>query len=755
MIERSLFNHYKLTLESQIKAVLARDGKDGSESTVVALHCAQMKEWGIRGGNIEFRPIQDDKRDTRLKFITKIWEANDMKQRLDYISDVFTCRGEILWLFLPHPEKRGEYQIEFFTGGLNNPDPQYKVFYKPGGREIDRALITYSYNQELPGGFGGQKIWVKIVVTPERIYQSESLNKPLLGRAEAYQTIPYNYGAFLETNQATNSYENPFAPYLPIKISKNNPRQLGQQGVDDFYQIKELIEKQEELVMKAHKNLRMFSNPIFVTTRSANEVLSQEAAPNTWAAANRYVDMSGDMFSGSTHPSDSPAWGMQRTPFGLTSTSTTEGSLDTVIGNVGERERFGFIQADAVSGDQNLWIRQQRELIHWILGGIDPLAGISAGATFGEIKTLFGRVQNTADKKSQGLFGTHGIAGIFELILYREEQIFKNWLFATLVTFYSKEFGGLTSPAQLSDEICQQLWSLKESGEFSMPGEHQGLVPLGDREVIWRYTREVFQNTTREALDRSIEARNQREDGLSQEWVLRNQYPNMTDQEIRNAMSGFSPRVVQNAAIGINTMMQLFQQFMTIPDPENPKAPWGMRLGVPQLLEQAMHTLQKEISYGTPVYEPAEEPAKPTSLAEVLLNFNPVLNQGINTNVPILPTGNFPASNGGELPYSSPLPSMGLPTTWGGFSRSAQQSGQFGGFAQGARGAIPNPGATVSQPNRATGDGISGAIPNPYNRPNSRPATAIGTAGELDPSLWSLYEPQLRAILTALKQSRS
>jgi hypothetical protein len=88
------------------------------------------------------------------------------------------------------------------------------------------------------------------------------------------------------------------------------------------------------------------------------------------------------------------------------------------------------------------------------------------------------------------------------------------------------------------------------------------MLPTGDREVMWRYTREVFQNTTREELDRSIAARNEREDGLSQEWVLRKQYPNMTDQEIKNAMSGFSPRVVQNAAVGIQTTLQLFQQFL-------------------------------------------------------------------------------------------------------------------------------------------------------------------------------------------------
>ncbi len=56
-----------MSLESLIKSVLDRDGKHGGEATTVALHCAQMREWGVRGGNIELRPIQDDAKDTRLK----------------------------------------------------------------------------------------------------------------------------------------------------------------------------------------------------------------------------------------------------------------------------------------------------------------------------------------------------------------------------------------------------------------------------------------------------------------------------------------------------------------------------------------------------------------------------------------------------------------------------------------------------------------------------------------------------------------
>jgi hypothetical protein len=611
-------------LESLIKPVLERDGKGGGETTIVALHCSQMREWGVRGGHVEHRPVQDPAGE-RFKFISKLQRHNQISQRLDHVMDCFVCRGEILWYFQPDPENIGLYRIEFFVGGLNHPEPQFRVYYKPGGREYERIVIRYSYDNEVPGTFQKQQKWVRLTITQDWIEQTESLNKPefdwqaLGGSFASY--APQGEAQFIWSNP-TQKYENPFKPFFPIAVSKNNARQLGQMGSDDFYWIQNLIAIQEGLVVKAHNNLRMFANPILVTTRSAQEVMSQTGGgSNTWASANRYYDMSGSLYSGSTNPADAPQWGMQRSPGGMFTTNSSEGSLDTIFGNVGDSERFAFIQANAVSGDQNLWIKQERELIHWILGGVDPIAGITSGTTFGEYKTIFGRVQNTAEKKSEALFGDTGLALVYERILWREEEIvFKNWLFSVLVEYYPKQFKGLVSPEQLSDDLCQRIWELSREGAIALP-EKQGLVPGGDRSVIWRYTREVFQNTTREELDRSIAARNEREDGLSQEWVLRKQYPNMTDQEIRNAMSGFSPRVVQNAALGIQSTLQLFQQFMALPDPEDPDRPWAIRLGLPKLLEQSMITLQREMAYGTPVYEPAEE-IMPLSLDDIFKQFN-------------------------------------------------------------------------------------------------------------------------------------
>lgn len=593
-------------LETLLRAELNKDGSGGGETTVVSLHCSQMKEWGVRGGAVELRAIQDDGSNRRFNFINRIWQHNELEHRLEYVMDALTCRGEVLWYLQEDPDNPGMYLIEFFVGGQNNPNPEYKVFYREGGRVIEKIIIRYSYDYELHNT--KQKKWVQLVINEEVVQQSEGLQKPDFNQLKTF------------TPSNVKSFRNPFFPYLPCVISKNNPRRLGQKGVGDFDNIRSLIETHEQLVSKAHKNLRIFSNPILVTTRKAEEVMSRTHNwNNTWAAANRYYDLTGTPYSGSTSTHDVRNFGEQRTPMGTDNIDSSEGTLDTIFGNVDAGERFGFIQADPVSGDQNLWIRSLRELIHWILGGIDPL-GISASSTFGEIKTLFGRVQNSADKKASSLYGQTGLCKIFERILWKEEIRYKEALFRYIKLNFPQLSAQINEPREITDDFAQQVYELKQSGFELLQNMPQlpGILPLGDRTLVWRYTREVFQNTTREQLDRSIAARNEREDGLTQEWVLRKQYPNMTDQEIKNAMSGFSPRVVEAAAGSINSLIRLYAQFMQIPDPKDPEQAWGLSLGLPELLEQSLSTLRKEIAYGQPEYQPADEHKSPLTFKDIL-----------------------------------------------------------------------------------------------------------------------------------------
>ena len=70
-----------------------------------------------------------------------------------------------------------------------------------------------------------------------------------------------------------------------------------------------------------------------------------------------------------------------------------------VIANLEPNDRVGYIVPDAISGDQNAFVRQFREEILTSLGGVDELS-ISAGVTATEYKSLFGRVAATSKKES-------------------------------------------------------------------------------------------------------------------------------------------------------------------------------------------------------------------------------------------------------------------------------------------------------------------------------------------------------------------
>ena len=62
---------------------------------------------------------------------------------------------------------------------------------------------------------------------------------------------------------------------------------------------------------------------------------------------------------------------------------------------------------DSVSGDQNMYVKNYRSEIRLALGGVDDL-DINLASTAYEIKTLYGRVAATAEKKCKSLF-TYGL----------------------------------------------------------------------------------------------------------------------------------------------------------------------------------------------------------------------------------------------------------------------------------------------------------------------------------------------------------
>ena len=98
-------------------------------------------------------------------------------------------------------------------------------------------------------------------------------------------------------------------------------------------------------------------------------------------------------------------------PFGGASPLDGQIKVPRVIANLEPTDRISYLTPDSVSGDQNMYIKQYRSEIRLALGGVDDIDFGTASTAF-EIKTLYGRVASTAEKKARALF-TYGLCRLF------------------------------------------------------------------------------------------------------------------------------------------------------------------------------------------------------------------------------------------------------------------------------------------------------------------------------------------------------
>jgi hypothetical protein len=586
-------------LDKIIDLALGEIEPDGTcRTTTVALHLAQMREWGIRGGNIQIKPIQDFN-DIRKDYIYRLTTENGIKQRLDSCMDRMVSKGEILWVAYPSEVMEAGYTIDYFVGGKHNSNPQFHVFYsKQNKHEIEcvvtKSAIEADYDLMMGNAvnISGQPMqkW-ELTFIDKFNYISFTFNQEPINLRSCYYIYEYlkGNGSYAPFNiaQPPVVQSNVFAPDFPFQVCKNKFIELNKPGIDDFHPIADLIEGHNDLLLDADENLATFTSPTMITSRNAESVVEElgmnedKGFSNSWASQNGFY---------SALNRKKP-----RSRF----------KVPKVIGSLKADERFGYIQQpDTISGDHNLFIRQERELIHWTLGGVDPL-GISASATFGEIKSLFGRIENTAMGKADALIGEKGLCKLISKILLAEERKCKIAIGNFILSQYlqGSQIAAEMIQRELTDDLFRNLY-FHITNDLGL--ELPGLPPLGQKDCSWRYTKDVFQRTTQEMQQASIVYRNMREDGISQEVALPELYPNKRDDEIRNSMSGFSPRVVTNAVNAVGGALQLYMQFQQIPYPQNPQISWAQAMGLDKIVEQGLLTLQKEINYGIPEFK--EEP---------------------------------------------------------------------------------------------------------------------------------------------------
>ena len=678
----------KARLKEIIDAYIERDGNAVVDSGIVASHIAQMKLFGIRQG-VEFFPSQDNFGNQRKDFIDRVLKYNKLDTRLDSIWDYFISDGK--GLFYVRPTK-SNYRLYYFRSH------EYRTFYNVDG-ELEEVVIIYSYKVRKGNGFGadigtnnlddlmageapGSKRYIRLSIKRDVIEETHSEGEM------SFDNI--NYMIPGKTKKFTNTLR-----FIPCVEILNNPKGFSMEGSGDFDSMANHIVTHDELVRNMRKNIQFFGNPTLLSSRPKTDLI--EAGGDSVVQRPSIAANSG--FS-------SPA-NLTRSTFKADPISRgVDGQLRVprIIANLEPNDRVGYIVPDAISGDQNAFIRQYREEIRTSLGGVDELS-ISAGVTATEYKSLFGRVSATSKKKANAIY-SHGIARCLELIIYQEEQLFKDTL-ATAAGFEKpvqpeagvspeEEYAYQDALKQYNEQIKKVMMALVEA-KMVPPGV-KGLIPDGDITVFWRWMGPVYEESTQDILNNSIVVRNLQELGVDSIEALKYLFPSKTDEERAEMLSGFPFRMVNELQGAFSQLSRLVGGMMQTPHPQAPDLPMAAdpRLDLTPYLYRTLEALQKEMSYAgryRPI-DPTDEPS--TSSGSKQLRDPSVTSSSLPSGNSLPPSSAPDGTSGGyQLPISAYSVRPPIPT--GGTEQQPMGVGvQQSSEPTGDPGAIPIPGTVLA-----------------------------------------------------------
>ena len=719
-------------LKEIIDSYIERDGGQYVDTGIVAGHIAQMKLFGIRQG-VEFFPSQDNFGNQRKDFIDKVIKYNKLDTRLDSIWDYFLCDGKGLFYIRP---TKNNYRLYYFRSH------EYRSYYNVDG-ELEQVVIIYSYKvkagkggmyQDIGlGGMDtpsaqaqhpdtpGQKRYIRLSIKPEVIEETHSEGEMSFDNVNAM--IPGK----------TQTFPNELR-YIPCVEIFNNPKGFSMEGSGEFDQLAQHIITHDDLVRNMKKNLQFFGNPTLLSSRPKTDLMepgNSDSGPQRPSIAANSGFQSMSAMSRSTFKQDPITRGVDG-----------QMRVPRVIANLEPNDRVGYIVPDAISGDQNAFVRQYREEIRTSLGGVDELS-ISAGVTATEYKSLFGRVAATSKKKANSIY-THGLCRCMELIIYQEEKMFMDTLAAA--AGYEKPvpppadappeaMDGYNFAMEEYDDRVRQLMMACVQAQMIPPGV-KGLIPDGDITMLWRWLGPVYEESTQDILNNSIVVRNLQELGVDSIEALKYLFPSKTDEERAEMLSGFPFRMVNELQGAYNQFSRLIGGMMQTPHPQSPDLPMAAdpRLDLTPYLYRTLEALQKEMSYAgrfRPI-DPTDEP--PVRGPEQLrgggtgsTSSGGSPSSGGN----VLPPGGAPGSTGSE--YQLPISPVSIRPPIPGFGGdSGQPMGigiQQGGQPVGQPGSIPVPGSAVTGP----GSGSESVYPGKLGYSgSSKPGAALGNIGSAD-----------------------
>jgi hypothetical protein len=621
-----------LSLRSRFNEILeasrTQDRSKQSTTLVVLGHLQQMTLLMLKKGLFFY--CDQDTYEARTKFIQNLIELNRLDIRFPAIIRNFLIDGCGLFYF--RPDQKLKYQIYFFNKN------QYRVYHDLNGG-IEEVVILYSYKVRnsmlgLPSESMNQnKRYVRLSLTADSISEYES-NTEL-----SFDLEPG--GLLTPKSKKPNALG-----FIPAVEVLNKPNASGTEGEGEFEPFMEAIVLHDQMMSTIAKNIEFFGNPTLVSSRPRSDLVEATGSDRNFRPTISSQSGFAGMDSPSTRTSE---------PFGA---SAAFGGLRVprIIANVEPSDRVGFLTPDPVNGDMNRYALLIREEIRTALGGVDEIS-VSAGATATEIKGLMGRAQATALRKNKS-FLTYGFCKILEMILYHQENIFRQ-------TFV--EVTGLKAPAppteqteeavakyenrlaRFEQEIDQKISKSLENNK--VPRGVYGLPPDGERAVSYRFQGDVYEDTAYDINQKSIVVRNLQELGVDSVEALKFLFPDKTDSERAEMLKGFPFRMVQQTQGAFSQFLLLLNQMLQTPHPLAPDQPLAAdpRLNLTALLYRTFDHLAQELTYSGS-YEPADP------------SFDPE---------PGLPGGSGPTGGSFGRPGFNQLPAMG----------SNYPGGTFGSYA--------------------------------------------------------------------------
>ena len=594
-----------------LTAAKERRGDLSVDTMIVSSHLSQMRMFMLRRG-VEFYAEQDSF-GKRREFIRSVCEHNMLEMKLDSIVDYFLCDGQGLFYFRPTGD---DYQLLYF------PKDSYRA-YRDQNNELESVVLIYSFAVRQPNaldhyntqnGRGGKKKYIRLKVYKDRIEQTISNEK--IEFENEMGTSPASMPGHTEV--LTNSLG-----FIPAVEVFNHMDCTGEaSGNGEFDWLAHQILYHDELTRNIRKNLKFFGNPTLVSSRPRHDLIEsgdENSFKPTISSQAGFAPMNG----GSMHST------RVSQPFGSRS---IDGQIKVprVIANLEPTDRVQYMTPDSVSGDQNLYVKNYRSEIRLALGGVDDLDINTAGTAY-EIKTLYGRVAATAEKKAKALF-QYGLCKLFSLMIAHEENMFRE-SFAAAIGLKKPE---IPLPEEFGDDIKgyeaemekynkaiarfikkreEEIRATLETGE--MPEGVVGLIPDGSTKVNWRWMGDVFEDGTDDILNNSIVVRNLQELGVDSIEALKYLFPNKTDEERAAMLSGYPFRMVQQTQQSLNQFIGLLGSLYQLPHPQTPEMPLASdpNLDITGFLYRSLEFLRKELSYSGS-YKPTDAGPVPDKLSD-------------------------------------------------------------------------------------------------------------------------------------------